>query len=174
MTEQNILVKQITEDEFDEFFTLYERLVKTEFPEYPEKVREFIVKHPQEWNKQKLSFLLKEQQCYFLAAKLNNKIVGLLYAFKPQGGVSIGLWLMVDPQFQHKGVGKILLTNWEQLALKDKCHSLQLAAPDRNIEFYKKMGFDLIGLYKKAWYGADEYLFSKLIQEPKEENFTIV
>jgi hypothetical protein len=33
------------------------------------------------------------------------------------------------------------------------------------------VGFTLVGLQEKAWFGVDVYIFTKLIQEPKEENF---
>jgi GNAT superfamily N-acetyltransferase len=86
-------------------------------------------------------------------------------------GVGNCSWLMVDRTHQKKGIGKKLVTAMEEEMKKIGDHSVNIYASEWNIPFYKKLGYELVGLYKKAWFGADYYLFVKTIQEPKEENF---
>lgn len=58
-----------------------------------------------------------------------------------------------------------------KLGLKLGAHSLQLQADKRNLTFYKNRGYDIIGLDAQGYYGTDNYLMKRIIQEPKEKNF---
>ena len=42
---------------------------------------------------------------------------------------------------------------------------------EKTLKFYEKLGYKIIGHDTKGYFGGDEYLLKKLIQEPKEENF---
>jgi len=97
--------------------------------------------------------------------------VGIFIADKLYGGISYGVWLIVDSNFQGRGIGESLLKHWEDEVKKQGGHGLKLEADKRNVEYYKKMGFRLVGLEKKSYYGLDEYVFQKTIAQPKEENF---
>ncbi len=64
-----------------------------------------------------------------------------------------------------------MLKKWEEVAKEKGAHGLQLEADKRNVEFYKKMGFKEVGFLEKGYFGTSNYIFFKVIQEPKEENF---
>lgn len=164
-------IKRLKENNLDEFFDLFSRLVKTQFKEYSEKSREYMVTSNRAYSKEKYLDLIKDPFTLLLGAYANNKLVGLLHANIMDGGVSLCIWIMVDPDFQKKGIGQKLLKHWENISLTYGAHSLFLYASKHNISFYEKMRFELSGLHKKAWYGTDDYIFTKLIQEPKEENY---
>ena len=48
---------------------------------------------------------------------------------------------------------------------------IQLQSDRRNLEFYKKRGYSVLGFDEKGYFGVDNYIMKKVIQEPKEKNF---
>lgn len=166
-----VTIKRITPEDLDVFFDLFSGLVKTQFNEYSDKTKEFMVTHKKAWSKETYKRLISDTTRILLGAWKSRKLVGILDAEIMIGGVSLCTWLIVDPGFQRKGVGKKLLKSWEHLVRKEGIHSLFLYSSKHVIPFYKKMGFEVSGLHKKGWFGSDEYILTKLIQEPKEENF---
>ena len=106
-----------------------------------------------------------------LGAYSRGLIVGFAHGTLPWGGISIVYWLAVDPKFQHKGIGTAILKEWEKIAEEKGAHSIHLDSNKKNLKFYEKLGYKVIGFDEKSWFGASGYILTKLIQEPKEENF---
>ena len=160
--------KQLKEEDVDFIFEHYKKWVLSLFPEYSTSLRkEFVEKgYGKEYIVKKIN-----QNAIVLGAFENDIPIGILITGEHWGGVSYCGWLMVDEKFQKKGVGKGLLEEWEKIAKKLGIHCLRLDADKRNIEFYKKMGFKLIGLEEKGYFGTDNYLFQKIIGDPKEKNY---
>ncbi len=104
-------------------------------------------------------------------AKDKDQIVGFLMVSAAYGGVSFGNWLVVCRNYQRQGIASKLLKIWEKEAKKWGCHKLHLLTEGRNVSFYQKRGFILLGLIPKNYFGADDFYFYKTIQEPKEENY---
>lgn len=106
----------------------------------------------------------------YLALK-EDCVVGYLLVMKSIAGVSFADWLGVGTTHQKKGIASKLLTFWEQEALVEGAHILQLWTTKNNVEFYKKRGFVCGGLFPKAWHGEDCYLIYRILREPEEKNF---
>ncbi len=155
--------------EVDELFDLFSKLILSQFPEYTQRVRKHLITSNRTYNKDFITKKIEEEHIV-LCAKVNGKIVGIFIADRPLGGASFGYWLMVDPAFQRKGIGRDLLKTWEEIAKNSGAHNLRLESDKANVEYYKKMGFKLIGLDEKGYFGSDNYIFAKIIQEPNEEN----
>lgn len=164
-----ITVKRVTKRTLDSYFEVFSNTLITQFPEYSKKKIEFFISMP--WSKRRYKKLLRNKNRLLLGAWVNNKLASVLDAEMPFGGVSLCIWVMVDSKFQRKGVGIKLLTTWENIVKKKGSHSLYLYADKRNISYYKKLGFELLGLWSRSWFGGDVYIFTKLIQEPREENY---
>lgn len=165
----DIEIKQISKEHVDDFFDFFSVGVESLFPEYTNNIRKYLSSN-KAISKEMLVKKI-ENNNFVLAAFKNNKIIGLLIADVPFGGGSFAHWLIVTGEHQKKGIGRSLLSKWEELALASGAHYLQLEISERNIGFYEKVGFVQVGLQKKGAFGTDNYIYYKLIQEPKEENF---
>jgi GNAT superfamily N-acetyltransferase len=162
-------IRKIEKNEIDIFFDVFSKCIKTQFPEYSiNKIRYFLSKM---WSKKEYRKCFADKARFILGAWIDRRLVGILDAKMPVGGVSRCVWLMVELDFQGQGVGKKLLDEWERIVKIKGAHSLYLDADNRNVPFYKKVGFSKIGFWKKSWFGNDMYLFAKTIQEPREENY---
>lgn len=165
----NLIIKNLENEKLDEFFELFKSLLETQFTEYSKRTRKFLYANSRTINKEELQRKMKKD--IVLAAFSNKQIIGILIADLPFGGVSFCHWLAVDPKFQRKGVGKILLKTWEEQTKTLGAHNLRLESRESNIPFYEKIGFKVLGFDKKGYFGTDNYILVKLIQEPKEANF---
>lgn len=162
------IIRKVKAGDVSDIFSHYKDWVMGLFPEYSETLRKNLVKKV--FDEEYVNKKIKEKGIV-LAAISEGQLVGVLIADKLFGGISYGAWLIVDSNFQRKGIGKNLLKHWEDEVRKQGGHGLRLDADKRNVEYYKKMGFRMIGLERKGYFGTDNYLFQKTIAEPKEENF---
>ncbi len=167
----NVQIEQLTEKELDKFYNLFSKLIKSEFPDLTEKIVHYILNNKRAWTKSSYKYSFKIGGRILLGAFESEKLVGIVDAWLPFGGVSFLNWLLVDGTYQRQGIGRKLLKELENIFKKHGGHSIYIYTAERNIPFYQKQGFELIGMYKKSWYGLDKYIMSKLIQEPREENF---
>ena len=166
----SIIIKRITSKDLNKFFDFFKRTTAAEFPEYSRKKLNFIILTG--WNRKRYQNLLKQNNRFILAAWNKNKIVGILDAEQPFWGVCFCCWLMVAKQFQGKGIGTNLLEKLEKVASKKGVHMIYLFAYKRNVPYYKKIGYQFVGNMKKSWSGQDNYIFTKLLREPKEKNYS--
>lgn len=166
-----ITFRRLTVADHATVFHLFSQMIRSEFPEYSPKIQHAITTRKRYWNKQNYLKRLENKNLLLLGAFQNQQLVGLLDAQKPFGGVSLGVWLMVHPDHNHQGIGSQLIKQWETYTLKQGGHLLYLFSPERNKQFYESRGFQAVGLFKKGWFGQDEWLFTKLFREPNETFF---
>ena len=98
-----------------------------------------------------------------LGAWQGDKIVGVLDAGLPMGGVCFCNWLMVDRLMQRKGIGTKLLLKLEEMMKEKGAHMIYLYSSEKNNPYYEKIDYELIGNMKKSWFGQDHHLFTKQI-----------
>lgn len=165
-----IEIRRLKAEDVDEFFEFFSKSILTQFPEYSKASREWLIESPRAFTKARILKNIKEGSLW-MAALVGDQFTGFIYGEKPWGGVSDIYWLAVDDHFQHKGIGRALLMKFEEIIKDLGAHSIHLRSDQRNLEFYKKAGYETIGLETKAYLGADDYVLRKIIQEPKEENF---
>lgn len=164
-------IRTIKSKHLGDFFELFSTLVKTEFPEYSQKTKEYFLLSDKAWSKKRYRKILKAQRGFLLGAWVDKRLVGFIDANLPFGGVSFCTWLGVDQAFRCYGIGKALIQAWEVKAKAKGAHSLLLYGDKRNIEFYKRAGFALIGIWPQSYFGADSWILTKRILQAKEENF---
>ncbi|MBI1919288.1 GNAT family N-acetyltransferase [Candidatus Microgenomates bacterium] len=164
-------IKTITKKEFGEFYKLFSSLVKTQFSEYSKKSIEWMLTSKRAFEKESMQKAIKNKQMMTIGAYVSDAIVGFAYGELPFGGLSRVYWLAIDPIFQRKGIGRALLGKWEEIVKNLGVHAVHLYSAQHNINFYKKLGYKIIGFDEKSYFGQDCYIFKKIIQEPKEENF---
>jgi ribosomal protein S18 acetylase RimI-like enzyme len=163
-------IKQLNSKDFEKFYTFAHDFVLNQFLDYPPVVRRkwFSI----EFKKKELLEKLKEEKLIVLLAYDKDAIIGFSMIFLEDGGALYLSWLCVDEQYRGKGIGSSFLKRIETIALDNKRHFIYLSTENlRNIEYYKKRGFYLVGLRKEAWFGMDEYAMQKNLCTPFKEIF---
>lgn len=171
MKKSSITIRSLTIEDIDTFFSLFTTLVTREFPEFTTNSTTYFLTHENAWSKERYKKSLTNNTEILLGAWDGKKLVGLFHGERLFGGVGFGPWIGVHKSYRGRGIGKKLLHEWEQKVLKLGGHSVYLYAGEKNVPFYEKMGYSLVGVYKKGWFGADYYMVVKQLAEPKEENY---
>lgn len=86
---------------------------------------------------------------------------GFISFSHPELGVSNCEWLGVTPSHRNKGIGRQLLTAWEQYVINHHGHCITLICECHNIAFYQNRGFNICGLIPNYCLGIDFYLCFK-------------
>ncbi len=97
---------------------------------------------------------LSEGKTRLFLAYINGRAVGYLLTSKQHGGVAFGDWLAVDKDFRDQGIASSLLSHWQQDALKQGAHMIQLFTTENDVGFYEKNGFIQGGSMPDAWFGS--------------------
>ncbi len=160
-----IKIKKATIRDLNPFWELFSESVKNQFPEYSPKTKNFFLKKA--FSKKELRKDLKYKNIIILLALSGREMAGYLLGLRPYGGVSYISWIAVKNSFQNKGIGSRLLKEYEFLAQKQGVHKIHLWTDERNLKFYKKEGYKLVGCIPQNYFGANDWLFYKKIQKPK-------
>ena len=84
------------------------------------------------------------KQKVFLKAIVNRNIVGSVRGFTRNDYCHIEK-LVVDPDFQNRGIGKLLMIEIEKLFADTKLFKLWTGRDDdKNLYFYKKLGYKIV------------------------------
>lgn len=84
------------------------------------------------------------------------EIVGIANAISDGYLVVYYPHMLVDPQYQGKGIGKLMMN--KLLEIYKDFHQQMLTADGDAIEFYKAMGFEKAGQTESMWiYSGDEH-----------------
>tara|TARA_B100000965_G_scaffold272470_1_gene230525 strand:+ start:55 stop:483 length:429 start_codon:yes stop_codon:yes gene_type:complete len=91
--------------------------------------------------------LLKQKNNYFIVAKNNKDIVGfgsLGIINKVRGDVQGTIEdIVIKKKFQKKGIGRLIIYKLLAIAKKQNCYKVVLQSPNKNLSFYRKMGFKI-------------------------------
>jgi ribosomal protein S18 acetylase RimI-like enzyme len=158
-----------TVEDIPAFLSFFRTSVPILFPEYSPNsaAYEVDIDYGPKWMTDQLTLGLK---IVYLAFD-RSKVVGYLFTARSLAGVAFADWLGVDKDYQGRGIATKLLSLWQEVALEEGAHALQLWTSKKNIGFYEKQGFTNGGLFPKSWHGLDSYLMYKILREPEEKNF---
>jgi len=92
-----------------------------------------------------------------------SEAIGFISFSDPELGVSNCEWLGVKASYRNKGIGKQLLTAWEQYVINHQGHCITLICEEENINFYRNRGFNICGLIPNYCLGIDFYFCFKHI-----------
>lgn len=81
---------------------------------------------------------------HFMVAKKDGKIVGYCWSIKGEGGNEIKS-LYVDPEFQSKGIGKLLTQDAFEFLSGEDIFLWVATYNEKAINFYRKFGFEKTG-----------------------------
>lgn len=166
----NYTVTILTQKEVDDFYDVFQDVLKTEFPGYTPRV----VKHLLDkiYTRYAYAYWIRNASKRVMIAKKDDEIVGFADVDNPYGGVSLLRWLGVEKKYQRAGIGSSLVKAWEDLARTQHAHKMEVAAQPEAKEFYAKMGLKLEGMREKSFFGINQYIFGKVLSEPSDEGMT--
>ena len=156
-----IKIKEATISDIRPFWNFFEKSIKNQFPEYSRKTQNYFLK--KEYTKRNFKKWAKRKEKILLLALYKNEIIAYFLANPHYGGIAFILWMAVDKKFQRKQIGSQLLKKYEIIAKKQKAHKIHLWTDKRNLNFYKKNGYKLVGFIPCNYFGADDWLFYKEI-----------
>lgn len=159
----DIQIDRLKPEELKEFYPVFSRVLATEFPCYSvENVNYLLGEIYTPFN---FEYWIREETKYCLVARERDKkeIIGFALVDGSYGGVSLCRWLGVRREYQKRGIGRLLIARWEEEARKSHSHKMEVAAQPIAKEFYEKSGLELEGFRKKSYFGADQYVFGKVL-----------
>jgi len=159
----DVKLRKLAKADLEELEKVFTQTIQSEFSEYSQNTRNYFT--DKKYKNRMFRSPIK------LGAYLQDQLVGYILADKPVGGVMFIWWIAVLPEHKRKGIGTKLIKNVKRIGLELGTHNIQLQADERNLIFYKAVGFEILGFDKKSFFGADSYVMKKLIQEPKEETW---
>lgn len=156
-----IEIKKAIISDVKPFWNFFKKSIETQFPEYPREAKNFFFKKA--FPKRNFIKWLKKKERILILVLYKGKIISYLLAENPYGGVALGVWMAVDKKFQGKGIGSMLLKEYEIVAKRKGAHKVYLWSNKRNIKFYKKNRYILVGNFPKSFFKEDHWLFYKNI-----------
>ena len=162
-----IIIDKLQFGEVNEFFQVFSQIISNDFPGYSKAVIDYFltqvytINNFQQW-------LLTGWKIVLLA-KQEALIVGFAVLDRPYGGVCFCRWVGVLPEYRKKGIGRELMREWEEFGRECGCHKLEVAGQPTAKKFYQKAGLKLEGKRKLSYFGIDQFIFGKVIGEPKDE-----
>lgn len=166
-----ITIKKLKEADLVKHKELFDEVLTNDFPEYQSKVARIYRDHifNQKYFKK---FIRKKTNC-ILGAFDGLMLIGFLVMYGHTGGVIEFIWLAVNKNYRKNGIGSKLLIEGEKWSLKNKFHYVFFHTENMElVEFYKRKGYEHLGLQRKMYFGIDEHLMQKVLKEiPFDEIF---
>jgi len=167
-----VRIEVLTKDRFDEFYDVFTLLMKEGYESFSPALIKYFLSH--DYSKPTYQFWLDRNfRRFLLAIDDNNKIVAFLIGDNTYGGVGFISWVGVIPQFRGKGIGKMLMVDYEVFCKSKKGHLLELFAHNKVKPFYEKLGFKEIGRRTSGFYGAKNIIMDKAIGDWNDNNLSM-
>jgi len=165
------VIQKLSLNDLPKIIQLVHTSLTNDFPEY--QPRAALIYKKRIYNKKYFQKFLKKKGNAAFGAFNNSNLIGYCAIKADDGGVIYIDWLVVDNKYRNQGIGSTLLKQAEKWGLKHYYHYIYLhTESQKNINYYKKRGFDYIGTHRRFWFGVDEHLMQKLLQDkPFEEMF---
>lgn len=88
--------------------------------------------------------LQQEFSDFHVIAKEGNRVVGTLI-LTPFNGTAKMRQVAVLPEFQSKGLGKLMVARFEKMAVEMELYNIVLHARKNAVPFYEKLGYTTVG-----------------------------
>lgn len=164
-----ITVTSALTSDLAKFYNFFRSTLHEDFPYYSQNCIRYFLKEG--YSLKSITNDLKKKERWLFLASDENKIVGYLLAIRQYGGVSYCQWVVVSRKHRHQQIATRLVDLWKQTAIEDGAHKLYLTTVKDTLEFYKKLGFEVMGILPKGYYGTDNIDMYKSIAEPDEKKF---
>ena len=165
-----IIINFLTVGRVQEFWPLFNQLLKDDFPGYTDTVVNYLLMKM--YPAYAFEYWLKTRQKTIIIAETDVKIVGFAVIDSSYGGVSMCRWLGVSKEYRKKGVGRLIFDKWKDLAVRQGCHKIEVAAQENAKDFYEKIGLTLEGKRLNSYFGIDQYIYGLVIGQPNDQAIT--
>lgn len=168
---KDYIIRRLSFDKIKGVAQIVAKVLEDDFPEYEPRVSLIYRKHI--FNTKYFFKLHRKKSNIIFGAFAKNELVGIIVVIGDFGGVAFIDWLAVKKQYRYLGIAKALLKATENWLLEHYYHNMYLYTESKkNIEYYKRRGFEYVGVRKNSWFGADEHLLQKNFRgKPFEEMF---
>lgn len=155
--------KKYSHKDLDTYFSAFKKILRHEFPVYSPETKEFILTYKRGWSEEKYHM---NKYKYIYGAWSDNRLVGMAIGNSDFGGVVFLEWLMVEGAYQKLGAGKFLASEFEKTVREKGQHAIFLWCEDKNVAFYKKLGYKHESRTPNLWFGITTNMMVKQIQPP--------
>jgi len=165
-----VKIEKLQMQNLDEFWQVFAQILKADFPGYSKSVVDYFLTRM--YLKDNFDHWLKTDWKVILIAKNTKtevKIIGFAVLDKPYGGVCFCRWLGVLPELRKNGIGRRLIEEWISYAKNCGCDKVEIASQPNAKKFYEKCGLNLEGKRNLSYFGIDQFIFGKVIGEPRDE-----
>jgi len=157
----NYKTKEISIDDFNKFYPIFEKSLFKNYTHIPLKRRKAFLKN--KWSQETFKKRYKNKNISIFITEKENEIIAYLVGSVEAGGIGLLRWVWVDKKHRRKGIAGNLIKRLEKWCKKNNCHKLRFITVTENKKFYIKQGFKLEGVRKKDRYKKDQYLFGKIL-----------
>ena len=172
-----VKIEDLTVETLDRFFSLFERVVNEDFPEYSDKVKKFFL--TKDYSKETFrNFLGRPFRKVSIAVEdelegVSGSVVGYLVGDHTYGGVGFVSFFGVEKSRRRNGIGTELIKAYEDFSKGKKAHMVKLYTFNRIMPFYEKLGYEHIGEEKTGYWGTRNQVMGKMIGEWDEETLEL-
>jgi N-acetylglutamate synthase-like GNAT family acetyltransferase len=134
-SENSVRVRKFKKEDLNQVKNLIDRTINTNYSHYPTEFIDY-------WKNNlhsKTSILRDSVSGFILVAILNEKIVGTGTLVDDE--ISR---VFVDPLYQRKGLGKLVMTTLEKEAMKNGVDEIRLTSTAVSKQFYDALGFSTL------------------------------
>ncbi len=118
------------------------------------------------WSCQAIKMQLVNPGSVMLAARQGGRLVGILLATPPEGGVGTVIWLLVASALRGKGIGSLLFSEACLCYRRLGCHKVKLTVPSAAaVAFYEKQGMKIEGAHPDHWWRMDFWSMGLLLED---------
>jgi len=169
----NFIIKKATAKDIDEIVKIIDFALSNDFSAYNDKT--ILAYRNNVFNKRYFQEFIKDKKNIIFNTYIQDKLVGLITFKLDYGGIIYMEWIAVDKSYRGKGLGSKLLDFGEKWAIKNKYHCVSLTTTmERQVKFYEKHGYHILGIYKNGWFGESDIVMTKSLRnKPFEEVFEI-
>lgn len=163
-----MVIKQATTLDIDPFYELFSEIMHEGYANYsPKLINYFLTK---DYSKPQFYLWMERFFRNIYLAMDSDKVVGFLVGDYTYGGVGFISWIGVSPTYRKHGVGRKLYQTYENFANTKKAHLIELYTYPEVVDFYLKLGFELIGVRDQGYFGNKNMIMNKKLSDWSDDN----
>ncbi len=157
MESDKIAIRELEILDADKFIQLFDRMLDEDLQE----LHPFNSQIKETYSHSVLRNYITYSKAKIFGAFYEKELIGFIWGNTPYAGLGFISWLMVKKEFRKQGIGKSLVKYYEDYIKKISGHVVELYCFDRLLDFYKKNGYDVIGIRKKGYYKLKQNILNK-------------
>ncbi|MBN1331437.1 GNAT family N-acetyltransferase [Candidatus Dojkabacteria bacterium] len=158
--EQEIVIRRLGAQDLDEFYPIFEEMLKVDIPEIASK-SDFFLSH--DYTRQNIQSNLLFPKIAIFGAFAGEKLAGFIWGNSTYAGLGFISWLKVVKELQNKGIGSKLVAYYEDFVISKNGHVVELYCFENMKSFYQKLNYEIIGIREKGYFKLKQYILNKYL-----------